>query len=691
MNEIDNEKTILEQEPDFENQMQILEEERHEEIKKRKWYALVASLLLFVVLIFYVSYASFYSYKEYGAGTSIDSCNHVNLKVDGSPVPNLNITDGKSCIPKYNIDYFKNGIATFNIDLYGDKSVIFNQMNQMDETNTYCVINCDADGDGWPDYNIDLNGDGIADINIVSDPANNKTCDLNCDINHDLIPDTNVDTDGDKKADVNVTNGDYKKPAFNVDYMGNKKPTFNIKQSDGSITNPVVSVKDNPSCTQNCDLDGDGWPDYNIKLPSSSVIINQKVDDNENESPFNKSMTIHWRCYIDNDLEICNEDYRTKVPSHKYINIDTDGDGIADVNVSNDGGNTLTNPINKKVNIDGKDVVLNIDANNDGFPDYNIDTDNDGKPDMNIIKDDNYVCVQDCDTNNDGKPDYYLSKKVSPLRTNIDTDYDTKCNVNCDNNGDLIPDTNIDTDGDSIPDINIDRDEDGIPDTNIDTDGDGLPDKNIDVYGFGVCSFNCEGPSSVITNPVSISNTCTKNCDTDGDGLPDKNVDVDADGVCDLNCEGPDGKILNEDKDHDFIPDDKENKYELSVEDYDVVISNPLDIYGRDIEPGWSDMYIVTVKNNSNYAVTYRIEWQNVTNNFTEANNLDYMISRNGASFLDGLKAPYRNTVVKNEMIVKEKSAFKYALQMNFRETGVNQNVDSGKTFKAQLNFNVIK
>ena len=81
---------------------------------------------------------------------------------------------------------------------------------------------------------------------------------------------------------------------------------------------------------------------------------------------------------------------------------------------------------------------LNIDLNGDGIADLNIDLDDDG------------ICDVNCDTNNDGWPD-----------TNIDIDGDGKAdlNIDIDNNG--LPDLNIDTNGDGNPDINIDDNGDG--------------------------------------------------------------------------------------------------------------------------------------------------------------------------------------------------------------------------------------
>lgn len=106
---------------------------------------------------------------------------------------------------------------------------------------------------------------------------------------------------------------------------------------------------------------------------------------------------------------------------------------------------------------------LNIDLNGDGIADLNIDLDDDGLCDIN------------CDINDDGKPDknidYRGNRKqiFNVLVENKDTlfnemnqmDENGKCKLNCDTNNDGWPDTNIDIDGDGVADINIDDDGDG--------------------------------------------------------------------------------------------------------------------------------------------------------------------------------------------------------------------------------------
>lgn len=681
MSEVENEKSILEQTPDFDNQLKILEDEHKENVKKRRYYILIFSILFLIVLSIIVSFSAIYHYTEYFDKHSI-RCDDVNLKVDGSNVPNINITDGKKCVPKYNIDYEGNRLAMFSVDVLGDRSVIFNPVDQLSDNKKYCILNCDRNGDGWPDYNLDLNGDGEADINIVLKPDKDVSrCDLNCDLNFDTIPDINIDTDGDKIADINITEGNSVIPKYNIDYKGNRVPFFNVKNNNG-INNIVTNVLDNPLCEENCDIDGDGWPDYNLNIEGK--IINKLVIKGNANVLYNNSKHLDWKCVIDSRLKGCEN--LINVKNNSYINIDVDGDGNPDVNISDDNGITMINAIDKIV--DGR--KLNVDSNKDGFPDYNIDIDNDGVADINITRKNQNICIENCDTNRDGVVDYLYNYGDSILtykNINIDVDYDGICDVNCDITYDLYPDLNLDVNSDNIPDNNIDYNRDKIIDFNIDDDFDGVPTENLDAYGVGNCNFNCNGK-----NLVNSSTTCEKNCDTNKDGWPDLNVDINNDGVCDFNCDNGKTKV---DKDSNYFLDSEYEKNAVfditNGIEADFYIMNPLDIKSESIEPGWEDKFVISVKNNTNYAIAYRLVWENVYNEFTNINNLDYNISKSNMIYINNMKAPRYRTILKDNQIIRSNSNAEFVLQIYFRETGINQFIDSGKLFKGQLKIELIK
>ena len=185
----------------------------------------------------------------------------------------------------------------------------------------------------------------------------------------------------------------------------------------------------------------------------------------------------------------------------------------------------------------------------------------------------------------------------------------------------------------------------------------------------------------------------SKNCDTDGDGLPNINVDIDNDGICDFNCDNGTTKI---DSDYNYYEDDKYKNEKNILEiakgsDSDFYIYNPLEIVSADIEPGWNGTYVLKIKNDADYAVAYKIVWRDVFNDFTDVNNLDYFITRSNISYLNNLKAPRKETFLETEVLIRRKTTVKYVLRMDWKETGVNQNIDSGKTFKGKLYIETIK
>ena len=104
---------------------------------------------------------------------------------------------------------------------------------------------------------------------------------------------------------------------------------------------------------------------------------------------------------------------------------------------------------------------LNVDTNGDGKADLNVDTDGDGKADLNVDTDRNGKADLNVDTDGDGKADL-----------NVDTDGDGKADLNVDIDGDGKPDLNIDTDGDGKPDKNLQKDEDKSDDPTNNEDSD---------------------------------------------------------------------------------------------------------------------------------------------------------------------------------------------------------------------------
>ena len=189
------------------------------------------------------------------------------------------------------------------------------------------------------------------------------------------------------------------------------------------------------------DIDGDGKPDLNIDTdndgkPDLNLVILKKGD---------WKPTKCVKADIDNGIL---EEYCTGTSVKAVINVDTDGDGIA-----ND----------------------NIDTNGDMKANINIIPTEEGQLTLNILPIEEWKPSKNYTHN---KFSYDTMEWKMPI-LNYDSDGDGRADINIDFDRDGIPDINIDSDYDGIPDLNIDSDGDGYPDYNIDEDGSGIPTKNL--------------------------------------------------------------------------------------------------------------------------------------------------------------------------------------------------------------------
>ena len=209
-------------------------------------------------------------------------------------------------------------------------------------------------------------------------------------------------------------------------------------------------------------------------------------------------------------------------------------------------------------------------------------------------------------------------------------------------------DLNIDTDGDGKPDLNIDTNGDETPDTNIDLNGDGIPDINIDTNGDGYCNINC---------------------DTNENGLPDTNLDMDADGQ-------PDKKVTE-----DEIDVSKFITREIVFEDV-----NKDDMFS--IMPGWVGSKSFKVTNTSEVDLIYSIYFTNTVNEITEENNLYYGLTKDGVTVIsiENTRAPRtsESLLVKN-IVIKPHEVHNYTITFEFKDTGLNQDIDKNKRFYTKL------
>lgn len=358
---------------------------------------------------------------------------------------------------------------------------------------------------------------------------------------------------------------------------------------------------------------------------------------NDNVAEVNLDIDGDGKCDIN-----CNKD-QSKKPQYNidlygdrtlHFAIDTNNDGIGDFN-----------PINQDNNKDGK-CDVNCDINNDGWPEINIDLDGDTKPDINIDTDNDNICNFNCDTNKDGYPEL-----------NIDNNGDKICDVNCDTNNDGKPDYNIDYDHDYTPHFNIDNNNDGKGEqnligtkTNIDTNNDGWPDINIDVDGDGICDINC---------------------DTNNDGKADNNINAKC-SKCSYNSYQPTVIISSSNK-------------------ASVVVNSIKNIDAKDIIPGWKGTLKFSITNNSSKSQRFNLYWKNIQNTFTETNNMNYTLNNGMSNLITDQKVPYRDGILIQNILIPANYTYYYTMTYEFKETGINQDIDIGKKFFANIDVQLVR
>jgi len=247
--------------------------------------------------------------------------------------------------------------------------------------------------------------------------------------------------------------------------------------------------------------------------------------------------------------------------------VDTDGDGVSDVQEAMDGtdpndADSDDDGVNDGVEkVDGTDP-LDADSDNDGVndgdektngtnPKVNVDTDDDGVSDDKEFAEG--TDPNDADTDGDGVNDGEDDFPNDPKETK-DTDGD-----GVGDNADPNPNSNVDTDGDGVSDDQESLD--GTNSNSADSDGDGLSDFEEKLSGTDPNDADSDN-DGVPDGEDAFPNDPAETKDTDGDGVgdnadpnPNSNVDTDGDGVSD-DKENADGTNPEDaDSDNDGVAD----------------------------------------------------------------------------------------------------------------------------------------
>ncbi|MHA8052659.1 invasin domain 3-containing protein [Aquirufa sp. OSTEICH-129A] len=419
----------------------------------------------------------------------------------------------------------------------------------------------DFDSDGIPNFlDPDSDNDGILDMiekNMDSDGDGDANY-LDLDSDNDGILDTqerSFDTDGDGVMNFLDIDSDNDSILDAWEGTDNKRGTIDDNY-DGRVdkngASPDVNgngladfLEGNPAPVP--DTDKDGTPDY-IDLDSDGDGIADKVeltnDPDKDGRPNYRDKDADGDWLGDSDERDTDND-GDRIPN--YLDDDSDGDGIPDA-------------------WEGKDKCRECDNLNDGNEngwddrgEYKavIDSDKDGSPDFLDLDSDN-DCIRD---GVEGGADWDQDKLANFRDTDSDGDgiLDNVEVGNCDKPWD--------TDGDGLKNFeDTDSDGDGIPDSveagkdltkPVDTDGDGIPDM-----------LELDADNDTIPDKVEVGSDVWKPLDSDKDGKYDfQDTDSDNDTVSDKMEAGPNPNMPRDtdkdgladfrdvDSDNDTMPD----------------------------------------------------------------------------------------------------------------------------------------
>ena len=451
-----------------------------------------------------------------------------------------------------------------------------------DNIPNYLDTNLDEDADGVPDViegNTDVDNDGI--INAFDIDSDNDGI---VDGYEAQISGNDIDQDGiDDIFDADIGGDDPDGDGITyqiIDTDNDGIADFLDVDSDGDRIPDALEA-----FVGFQDLDNDGiWDRYDQSYTLGSDIDNDGIDDLYDADQTNG-------LDVDNDgindlLIILNDHNKNFRPDH--LDIDSDSDGIHDSIEAN-----ITGFDHDNDGIDDafdSDLSNELDVNNDGIIDtfVFIDTDADGIIDMNDLDSDNDGDTDTSEANVQDDDKDGIADIGSPVITDvIDTDADSildYVDLDSDNDGvfDIQNNANsaFDLNNDGRVDITEDIDGDGIDDSidgntqvlghgsNADSDGDSVLDvidKDDDNDGIAdVTERRFENTvndlesidGSQITNVRRMSSIDTRRAmDSDNDGIiNEKDRDSDNDGISDL-IENGRPNLSGFDHDQDGIDD----------------------------------------------------------------------------------------------------------------------------------------
>lgn len=109
-----------------------------------------------------------------------------------------------------------------------------------------------------------------------------------------------------------------------------------------------------------------------------------------------------------------------------------------------------------------------------------------------------------------------------------------------------------------------------------------------------------------------------------------------------------------------------------------------------EIRPGWRGSQSFTINNMSNVTLMYNIKLTNVVNTFDPVNDFVYSLKRDGINVKSRVIAPTTDTIILENIIIPGHMSYTYELIYEFLEKNIDQNVNQGRIFNAQINVEAV-
>lgn len=112
-----------------------------------------------------------------------------------------------------------------------------------------------------------------------------------------------------------------------------------------------------------------------------------------------------------------------------------------------------------------------------------------------------------------------------------------------------------------------------------------------------------------------------------------------------------------------------------------------------DVKPGWvsTDSKTFSIENTGNKVTTYNVLFKDITSTFNNLEDLVYTLKKNGEVVISESPVPDKETIVLENVDIDVESKDNYELVFKYKETGVSQNQDIGKTYQMAVDISAVE